>query len=116
MSDTQIEILQQEMCRRYQTGYVGAFNEQMSGFATATGGLLPINGLRHPLAGGTTGWYIWCGEEFSSRRDFFQPIHTKHIYEKYPSIAPLLGLPPGYRFLQAGDYIDVWFDPLLLSV
>jgi len=27
-----------------------------------TSGLMPINGLRHPPEGDTTGWYIWAGE------------------------------------------------------
>jgi len=28
----------------------------------------------------------------------------------------LLGLAPGWRFLLSGDYLDVWFDPALLTV
>jgi hypothetical protein len=72
--------------------------------------------LRHPVADDISGWYLWCGEEFSSAKDFFQPIHARHIYEEFPEIVKLLGLPPGYRFLLAGEYLDVWYDAALLGV
>ncbi|MEJ6790933.1 hypothetical protein BrevBR_15425 [Brevundimonas sp. BR2-1] len=41
--------------------------------------LHPINGLRHPPAGDTTGWYIWAGESLSSDDDFFVPLHVSHL-------------------------------------
>jgi hypothetical protein len=116
MNANQIEILQHRVCQQYRAEHIPALGEVISGFASITEDRLPINGLRHSQTGETTGWYIWCGEEFSHHADFFQPIHTKHLYEKHPSIAPLLGLPPGYRFIQAGEYVDVWFDPSLLAV
>jgi hypothetical protein len=75
-----------------------------------------MNGLRHPQENGTTGWYIWFGDKFSEAADFFEPVHTYHIYEDYPEVVKLLGLPPGYRFLLADDYLDVWYDPSLLNV
>jgi hypothetical protein len=77
------------------------------GFAEVTSGLAPIDGLRHIPAHGTSGWYLWCGESFSDAADFFEPQHAWHIYESLPGIAHLLGLPPGYRFLSVGDYLDV---------
>ena len=64
----------------------------------------------------TSGWYIWCGEEYSKASDFFSPTHAKHIYKEYPTLTKYLGLPPGYRFLIAGDYVDVWYDASLLEV
>jgi hypothetical protein len=64
----------------------------------------------------TSGWYIGCGEVLEDRADFFVPLHTQHFYENHPEIAKLLGLAPGYRFLLAGDQLDVWFDASLLSV
>jgi len=63
----------------------------------------------------TTGWYIWCGEEFPTDPNFFKSICTRHIYDQLPKIAELLGLPPGYRFLCTDEYLDVWFDPSLLN-
>jgi hypothetical protein len=113
---TQVEALQRLFCREHGAEYVPAHGESKSGFASCTEGLTPINGLRHPVVGETTGWYIWRGEEFSKAADFFEPVHTKHVYESHPELTKLLGLPPGYRFLWAGDYLDVWFDPSLLEV
>ncbi len=88
----------------------------MLGFASSTEGRLPINGLRHPPGGGASGWYIWCGEEFSDASDFFVPLHARHVYERHPELIRLLGLPPGYRFLVAGDYLDIWYDSSLVDL
>lgn len=77
-------------------------------------GLLPINGLRHPPQGDTTGWYIWGGDELSAEPDFFLPLHVGHLEEWCPLVLEFLGLPPGWRFLTDGDYKDVWFDEGLL--
>src|SRR5690349_20893998 len=47
-------------------------------------GLLPLNGLRHPHGGDSSGWYIWAGEELSEAADFFQPLHVTHLEEWCP--------------------------------
>jgi len=112
----QIEKEQKAICRRYQAEYVASDGESRTGFALSTKGMLPINGLRHPARNDTNGWYIWCGEVYSEAKDFFDSLHTYHIYEEDPNIGRLLGLPPGYRFLLAGDYLDVWYDESLLNV
>ena len=39
-------------------------------------GQFPFNGLRHQLEEGTTGWFIWAGEELSTDPDFFVPLHV----------------------------------------
>jgi len=75
----------------------------------------PINGLRHPPQGDTTGWYIWSGEEFSQEPGFFVPLHVKHLPERCPELMKFLGLPPGWRFLVAPGYEDVWKDAALLN-
>jgi hypothetical protein len=77
---------------------------------------VPLNGLRHPAVGESNGWYIWCGEDFSEAPGFFAPLHAKHVYEDHPELTKLLGLPPGYRFLLAGDYLDIWYDSSLLNI
>jgi transposase len=41
---------------------------------------------------------------------------ASHIYEDLLDASHLFGLPPGYRFLLAGDYLDVWYDEALLNV
>src|SRR6185312_10250319 len=107
---------QREFCIAKGAEYVSADPDLKSGFALSTKGRKPINGLRHPPEADTTGWYIWCGEEFSEAPDFFDPIHTRHICDEYPELEKLLGLPPGYRFLLDGDYLDVWYDASLLAV
>ena len=114
----QIEIaeMQRAFCKQQAAEYVAALGETKSGFAPSTKGLVTVNGLRHPTTDETTGWYIWCGEVLSDAPDFFAPLHTYHLYEEFPEIARLLGLSPGFRFLLAGDYLDVWYDASLLIV
>jgi hypothetical protein len=38
-------------------------------------GLQPLNALRHPPVGDTSGWYIWAGEDLSDDPDYFVPLH-----------------------------------------
>jgi hypothetical protein len=76
----------------------------------------PINGLRHPPEGVTTGWYIWSGENFSTETDFFEPVHCLYLIESCPEIARYLGLPPGWRFLYADGFEDVWNDESLFEI
>jgi hypothetical protein len=107
---------QRAVCQQYSAEFVPPLQDSKTGFAISTEGLIPVNGLRHPVTRDTSGWYIWCGEAFSESPDFFAPIHTDHLYLEYPEFARLLGLPPGYRFLLAGDHLDVWYDASLLTV
>ncbi len=79
--------------------------------ANVQSGLMPINGVRHLPENGTTGWYIWAGETMSDDPDFFLPLHACHLPEWCPDVLPYLELPPGWRFLIAPGYEDVWFDP-----
>lgn len=90
-------------------------NEKV-GFALQTQGKIPVNGLRHPREADTSGWYIWRGQEYSEDSAFFSPLHAKHLTEACPEVVKYLGLPPGYRFLIAGDYVDIWYDESLLSI
>jgi hypothetical protein len=76
----------------------------------------PVNGLRHPPEGGTTGRYLWSGDELSDDPDYFVPLHARHLIEWRPDVLPYLLLPPGWRFLIAPGYEDVWEDPALLEV
>src|SRR3569623_262387 len=110
------EAMQRAFCGEKAIEYVPSLPAFICGFAIHTSGQLPINGLRHSLSEGTTGWFVWCGEVLSSEPDFFKPIHTAHIYEQLPQVRPLLGLQPGYRFLIAPDFLDVWFDGSLLQI
>ncbi|MDV6168158.1 hypothetical protein R1T16_06955 [Flavobacterium sp. DG1-102-2] len=79
-------------------------------------GIMPMDGLRHPVEGNSNGWYIWAGD-FSEATDFFEPIHASHLKDINQNIIRYLGLPPGYRFLMTNDgYEDVWEDKTLLDI
>jgi hypothetical protein len=111
-----IEAAQRALCGKYGAMFVQTSPLDKVGFAETTANLIPINGLRHPVTAGTSGWYIWCGEILSQASDFFAPLHGWHLYERMPQVAGFLGLPPGYRFLLAGDHVDVWYDEKLLDL
>ena len=108
-------ISQKEICLKYGVESIPSHEDEKLGIALETIGKIPINGLRLKAENGTCGWYIWCGEQFSEDSDFFKPLHVKHINKYLPVIEKYLSLPPGYRFLIAGDYEDVWFDSSLTS-
>jgi hypothetical protein len=61
------------------------------------------------------GLYGRAGPELSDSPDFFVPLHVRHLQEWCEQIVPFLALPPGWRFLIAPDYEDVWFDESLLE-
>lgn len=105
---------QKEICEKYNVSSFLCQSDDKLGIAIETIGQLPINGLRCTPENGTCGWYLWCGEEFSNDPDFFKPLHVSHIENYIPEIKKYLALPPGYRFLVAGDYEDVWHDPNLI--
>ena len=106
-----------DLCRRLGAEYCPAPDNQKIGIAeNVRMGLLPINGLRHPPTEDTTGWYIWAGDQMSDSPDFFAPLHVRHLDEWSPKVRKYLGLPPGWRFLVADDFEDVWFDASLLAV
>jgi hypothetical protein len=110
----EIEKTQRAFCLEHNAEFLPTLPESKLGYALSTKGRLPVNGLRHLPEGDTSGWYIWCGEDFSDAEDFFAPLHTKHVYDDQPELTKLLGLAPGYRFLIAGDHLDVWYDAALL--
>jgi hypothetical protein len=108
---------QEELCKRYGAEFVSSPPHLKVGIArNVREGILPINGLRHPPVGDTTGWYIWAGDEPSDDPGFFVPLHVEHLAEWCPNAIRFLGLPPGWRFLFAGAHEDVWEDPSLLNV
>ncbi len=103
------------ICKRYGASYVASPEHLKVGISTTVKeGILPINGLRIPLEGDTSGWYIWAGDYMSDDPDFFLPLHIKHLPNWSSIIIPYLGLPPGYRFLITPSYEDVWEDISLL--
>lgn len=108
---------QKKICRQYNIEYKPVDINSYLGISDNTNGvLMPINGLRHPIKGDTSGWYIWSGEIFLQDADFFKPIHIKHVFSRCPQVLKYLALTPGYRFLITNEYVDVWFDESLLDI
>ena len=111
------ELDQKRMCKKYGAKYAPSLPDHKVGMtANVREGVEPINGLRHPPEGDTTGWYIWAGEELSDSPELFKPLHVTHLSNWCPKVKKYLGLAPGWRFLIAGDHEDVWYDETLLDI
>jgi hypothetical protein len=102
---------QESLCARYGAALVDCPKGLKVGISqTVRDGEWPINGVRHPPVGDTSGWFIWAGE-LSQDPDFFVPLHVDHLNEWCPMAIPYLLLSPGWRFQVAPCHEDVWFDP-----
>ena len=111
----QIE-LQKEVCGKYGAKYTPSPLHLKVGVSESVKlGEFPLNGFRHPAENETTGWFFYSGEEMSTDDQFFKALHVIHLQEWCPKVIKFLGLPPGWRFLLAGGYEDVWFDKSLLK-
>ena len=115
MNSAETETIQKAACRQYGRDFVPCPLDSKIGLAIQTLGESPIHGLRHPPMEGISGLYIWAGD-YSEDKSFFQPLHASHLAEQLPEAVRFLGLPPGSRFLLAGDHIDIWLDESLLDV
>ena len=112
-----ISEVQHQICHKYEAHYFPSPLYLKVGIArNVQAGAFSINGLRHPPEGDTTGWYFWAEEELSDAPNFFEPLHVEHLFERCPEVLPYLGLPPGWRFLIAPGYEDVWFDESLFNI
>jgi hypothetical protein len=108
--------LQKSVCRKFDANFLQCDEHQKIGISRDFDPRrAPINGMRHLPEGDTNGWYIWSGQEFPHSPDFFVPVQAKQLHDDHPEIAEYLGLAPGWRFLIAPGYEDVWFDPNLLN-
>jgi hypothetical protein len=105
---------QEAVCSRFNAEFVATQADTKIGIALQTLGSVPVNGLRHLPVNGTSGWYVWAGEVLSTDPDFFKPVHVSHLEQLCPEVIPYLGLAPGWRFLLAPNYEDVWFDPSIV--
>ncbi len=107
---------QREVCSRFGAEFFESPVHLKVGIAeNVKTGLQPINGVRHPPVGDTTGWYIFAGEEQSLDDDFFVPLHVHHLSEWCPAVLKYLGLPPGWGFVIAQDHEDIFQDESFLS-
>lgn len=117
--EKEIEIAQKNLCKQYGASFAPLnFDLKLGISLNVKGGqIFPINGLRHPPETGTSGWFIWAGEELLDNPDFFVPLHIKHLNDWCPELLKFLGLPPGYRFLLGeNNWEDVWQDETLLNI
>ena len=106
---------QKAICEKYKSKWNPINKKLMVGCSTDLS-TDPINGLRHPKEGITTGWYIWSGE-WSDNADFFKPICAEHLLQEKLELIKYLGLDIGFRFLIGKDnYEDVWYDEKLKNV
>lgn len=107
---------QKATCERFSVEFMSSPLDSIAGVSKDyRQNVVPVNGMRCLPGEGENGWYIWMGEDLRQDDDFFQPVHVSHILAARPEIAKFLGLPPGWRFLLAGEYEDVWFDASLLN-
>jgi hypothetical protein len=114
--NTSISSIQRSLCEMYKAPFLECDLRGIVGISPSVkAGIYPIHGLRHPLEGNGTGWFIWSGE-YSDDPNFFAPLHYDHLSEYCPGVIRYLGLGPGWRFLHTPDYEDVWEDRNLLIV
>lgn len=105
---------QVQICRRFGSKVEAPAPNLKVGIALKTLGQRPLNALRHPPEGDTSGWYIWGGD-LSNDPAFFQPLHVSHLAEYCPSLLPYLALAPGWRVMLAPEQEEVWYDESLLN-
>ncbi len=104
------------ICNQFKSPqYIPMWDSKLGVALNVKSNLEPINGMRSLPENGTNGWFIWAGEEFNYEPDFFKPLHAIHLIDWCPHIIKFLGLAPGWRFLIADGYEDVWFDENLLE-
>jgi hypothetical protein len=108
-------VQQRAICDRYGAQFLPPAPGTRIGIALRTLGLVPLNGLRVEPENAVCGWYLWGGDEPSDDEDFYQPMCIEHIADRCPAAVPFLALPPGWRFLTADDYVDVWYDARLIN-
>jgi hypothetical protein len=105
---------QRNVCAKQGAGFFPPLMGSRVGIALHTLELRPLNGMRVEPEGNACGWYLWGGGEPSDADDFFAPMCVEHLATHCPDAVPFLALPPGWRFLTDGNYVDIWYDVALL--
>ena len=117
---TEIEKEQKILCKRLNTEWIPVNRHLLLAINSSIfDSIEPLNGIRYKAEGTINGWFIWAaGEIPQNQNDFFESIHTEHLYENdlTTCILKYLGLPPGSRFqIDRKGYEDVWFDSEILK-
>ena len=107
------ELQQKTVCDQHGAELLPPGLGSRIGIAIETLDLQPLNGLRIDPESNVCGWYLWGGGEPSEADDFYKPVCVEHVADYCPAAIPFLALPPGWRFLTDGNYVDVWFDAAL---
>ncbi|WP_233903299.1 immunity protein Imm33 domain-containing protein [Stieleria maiorica] len=102
------------ICEKNETHPQLLMRHDRLGIALHTLGLTPINGLRVPALSGTSGWYIYGGDDPSDDPTFYQPLCVTHLGKHCEIAIPYMCLPAGWRFqIDADGHEDVWYDDSL---
>jgi len=113
----QPETAQLEVCHRFGVQPLAPEPGELVVIArNIRSGPWPLQGMRYLPEGARCGWLLWAGNEPGEDADFFQQMHVSHLAEWAPDLVPYLALLPGWRFLIAPGYEDVWFDDWLLDL
>jgi hypothetical protein len=105
-----------EVCEKYRTQPQLFLLHDRVGISLATMNQVPINGLRIPAMSGSSGWFIYGGDEPTDDPNFYQPLCITHLRNHCEIAIPYLCLPAGWRFqIDRDGYEDVWYDESLLT-
>ena len=112
-----MESDQKAICEKYGSAFVPPDPELKIGIALETLKLSPVYGTRLKKENGTTGWYIYAGENsYTEDPDFYKPVCSVLIADYCPIVEKYLGLEPGFRFIiDQNGYEDAWKDKTLLE-
>jgi len=106
---------QEDLVRRFRAEFLPTPLDATVAVAVhSLGSGAPLHGLRQAPHGDACGWFIWAGDP-STAEDFFEHLQAGQLADLVPQVLPYLGLGPGWRFLLAQGYEDVWFDHDLLG-
>ena len=113
--DLRILPAQADVCERLGVTPQAPLHHDRLGIAFSSLQLAPINGMRIPALPGSSGWYIFGGNEASDRDDFYSPLCVRHVRRHCEIVVPYLFLPAGWRFqIDSDGYEDVWYDDSLV--
>jgi hypothetical protein len=108
--------LQLAVCEKYHVRPQAVLRHDRLSIALDTLDLAPINGLRLPSLSGSSGWFIYGGENPSDDPHFYQPLCVTHLGQHCEIAVPYLFLPAGWRFqIDSHGYEDVWYDDSLMT-
>jgi hypothetical protein len=100
---------QHEMCARFKTTFQPPRPDRL---VVISDGVLEgdtdIQGVRYPSPEHMSGWWLTTNR-YNGDVKSLRKTHAYHVTAARPDLAPLVALPPGFRF-DLSQYQDVWFD------